>query len=225
MAKLSIVGAGPGSPDYVTPAARKAVQVAQVVVGAQRNLDLFQEDIAGEVVVLTGKNVGQSLRYAVESAQGGKAVAVISTGDPGFSGLLGSVLNRLNGDHVELEVIPGVSSMQACAALLHISWDNTVMLTFHDGARNQTKTLLTQEVKKGKTIILLPEPRFFMPRDIARFLLDLGTDKNLPVAVCESITLPQERLVTTTLHKAATMDFASLCVMVINTPKNMTKGE
>ena len=41
MAKLNIVGVGPGSADYVTPAARKTVAQAQIVIGAQRSLDLF----------------------------------------------------------------------------------------------------------------------------------------------------------------------------------------
>ena len=52
MAKLNIVGVGPGSPDYVTPAARKTVQEAQVIIGAERSLNLFKADIHGETMVL-----------------------------------------------------------------------------------------------------------------------------------------------------------------------------
>ena len=50
MAKLNIVGVGPGSPDYVTPAARKAVQQADLVIGAKRSLNMLQGDIKGETL-------------------------------------------------------------------------------------------------------------------------------------------------------------------------------
>ena len=88
MAKINIVGVGPGSPDYVTPAARKTVQQAQVVIGAQRSLNLFTADIKGENVVLTAKNLQDALKQAAESVKDGKNVALLSTGDPGFSGLI-----------------------------------------------------------------------------------------------------------------------------------------
>lgn len=221
VAKLSIVGAGPGSPEYVTPASRKTVQAAQIVVGAKRNLDLFKDDIAGEVVVLTGKNVADSLKYAVESAQNGKPVAIVSTGDPGFSGLLGSVLSRINDASVDLEVIPGVSSIQACAALLCMRWDNVEMLTFHDGASTEKKNALTKAVNAGRTVILLPDPRAFTPKEIATYLINSGTDKATPMAVCENLTMQKERLIQTTLQEALELDFASLCVMVINAPKTI----
>ena len=44
-------------------------------------------------MVLTAKNLNDLLKYAAESVKKGKNVALLSTGDPGFSGLLKSVLN------------------------------------------------------------------------------------------------------------------------------------
>ena len=38
---IVIVGCGPGSPDYLTAAAIRAVQEAEVLVGARRLLELF----------------------------------------------------------------------------------------------------------------------------------------------------------------------------------------
>ena len=82
MAKLNIVGTGPGSPDYVTPAARKTVQQAEVVIGAQRSLNLFTEDIKGETMVLTAKNLNSALKFAVESAEKGKECCFTVYGRP-----------------------------------------------------------------------------------------------------------------------------------------------
>jgi cobalt-precorrin-7 (C5)-methyltransferase len=215
MAKLSVVGIGPGSPDYVTPAARQAVQAADVVIGAERSLSLFPEDIKGEAVTLTAKNVNEVLKDAVASAEKGKAVALLSTGDSGFSGLLGSILKIVRGRHVEVNVIPGVSAIQACAARLCICWDEMSLFTFHKGTTAEKKAQLLEALRKGKDVMLLPDPKAFPPREIARFLIKAGLDKDTDVFVCERLTLNGERIVESTLEQASALDFDALSVMVI----------
>ncbi len=219
MPKLNIVGTGPGSPDYVTPAARKAVQDAQVVIGAERSLSLFREDIKGETLTLTAKNVEEALKYASESAKKGKTVALLSTGDPGFSGLLGSVLRRSVEKSVEVNIIPGISSVQACAARLCMCWDDVSLFAFHDGTNSKKKRELAKAVKAGKAVMLLPEPKAFPPREIAAYLLSIGADKETSVVVCENLTLSNEKVVETTLEEASKQNFSSLCVMVIKSSK------
>jgi cobalt-precorrin-7 (C5)-methyltransferase len=214
VAKLSVVGIGPGSLDYVTPAARKTVQDADVVIGAERSLRLFRKDIKGEAVALTAKNVSEILKYAAESAEKGKTVALLSTGDPGFSGLLRSILKVARG-HVEVNVIPGVSAIQACAARLCMYWDEVSLFSFHKGATAEKKAQLAKAVKEGKDIMLLPDPKAFPPREIASFLVKSGLDKETPVFVCECLTLRDERVVESTLERVSTLDFNALCVMVI----------
>ena len=215
VAKLNVVGIGPGSADYVTPAARKTVQDADVVIGAERSLSLFRNDIKGETVALTAKNVNEILKYAAESAEKGKTVALLSTGDPGFSGLLRSISKYIVEKDVEVNVIPGVSSVQACAARLCMCWDEMSLFSFHKGTTAEKKAQLLKAVKEGKDIMLLPDPQGFPPRGIASFLIEAGLDKKTPVFVCERLTLSDERVVESTLEQAATLDFDALCVMVI----------
>lgn len=215
MAKINIVGVGPGSPDYVTPAARKAVAQAEVVIGAQRSLHLFTVDIKGESVALTAKNIDSVIKQAAEYAKDGKNVTFLSTGDPGFSGLLHTVLESELFNTSEIHVIPGVSSIQACAARLNISWDNTRLFTFHDEVSDDEKEKLISAVKCGRTILLLPNSKNFTPKDIATFLIEFDTDKNMPVYICENITLENEKITASTLEKVSKMTFGSLCVMVI----------
>jgi cobalt-precorrin-7 (C5)-methyltransferase len=223
MAKLSIVGTGPGSPDYVTPAARKAVQNAQIVIGAERSLRLLREDIRGESVALTAKNLEESLEYAVASARAGRAVVLLSTGDPGFSGLLGSVLKRTRGENVEIAVVPAVSSVQACAAALQMCWDEAVLISFHDAASSEKKDALVEAVKAGRDVVLLPNPKVFTPSMVSSFLIESGTDRATRVALCENLTLSGERIVEATLDEASKQDFASMCVMVIKSGSKMKK--
>jgi cobalt-precorrin-7 (C5)-methyltransferase len=215
VAKLNVVGIGPGSLDYVTPAARKTVQNTDVVVGAERSLDLLRKDIRGEAVALTAKNVSEVMKYAADSAENGKNVVLLSTGDPGFSGLLRSISKYTRGRNVEVNVIAGVSSIQACAARLCVCWDEMTLFSFHKGTTTEKKAQLVKAVKEGKDIMLLPDPKAFPPREIARFLFKSGLDKETPVFICERLTLSDERVVESTLKRVSKLDFDALCVMVI----------
>jgi cobalt-precorrin-7 (C5)-methyltransferase len=216
LAKLNIVGVGPGSLDYVTPAARKTVQQAEVVIGAQRSLNLFTSDIKGETLVLTAKNLNDALKHAAESVKKGKNVALLSTGDPGFSGLLRTVLKSGLVKATEVHVIPGISSIQACAARLAISWDNACLFTFHEGnVTAEEKNQLVSCLKNGKDAMLFPDSRAFPPKEIASFLIKAGLNPRTPVYICENLTLENEKITSSKLEEVSSQTFGSLCVMVI----------
>lgn len=221
MAEINIVGVGPGSPDYVTSAAKKVVQQAQLVIGAQRSLSLFTADIKGETLVLTAKNIQTALKHAAESAKSGKNVALLSTGDPGFSGLLHTVLESGVFSGIKINVVPGVSSIQACAARLTMSWDNIRLFTFHEGSVSEKeKQELVSALREGRSVMLLPDSRAFAPKDIASFLIKTGIDKKTPVYVCENTTLQNEKVTSSTLDGVVGQTFGSLCVMVIKQTVN-----
>lgn len=216
MAKLNIVGVGPGSADYVTAAAKKAVMKAELVIGAQRSLALFAGEVKGEQAVLTAKNIQELLKKAAEAVKAGKEVALLSTGDPGFSGLLHTALESGYFTPETINVVPGVSAIQACAARLGIGWDNARLFTFHEGeVSDDAKGKLVSAYQCGRTIMLLPAPKDFTPKDIATLLLETGADKQTPVYICENLTLENEKITATTLEKAAAQSFGALCVMVI----------
>lgn len=224
MAKITIVGVGPGSPDYVTPIARKTVQTAHVVIGSERALSLFRGDIKGEALPLTAKNVKETLKYAFESAKTGKTVVLLSTGDPGFSGLLKPVSNSTMGKGVEVDVLPGISAIQVCAARLGMCWDETSLFSFHEGTSPEKKIKLAEAVKEGKDVMLLPDPKAFPPREIASFLINNGINKETASVVCENLTLSNERIVSSTLEGLLRLNFDPLCVAVIKA-RHKQKGQ
>jgi cobalt-precorrin-7 (C5)-methyltransferase len=216
VAKLNIVGVGPGSADYVTSAARKAVQQVKLVIGAQRSLALLADDIRGQTVALTANNLKESLKEAAKAVQAGKDVVLLSTGDPGFSGLLHTVIESNLFSTEQINVIPGVSSIQACAAKLNLSWHNTLLFTFHEGkVSDDQKEQLASAYQCGKTIILLPDAQNFSPKNIAAHLIRTGADKQTPVYICENLTLENEKITSTNLGEARGQTFGSLSVMVI----------
>ena len=126
-AGLYIVGTGPGSIEHITPYAQKVIKRSDVIVGYGTYIDLIQELIKDKEVVCTGMTQEiERCKKAVEYAISGKIVSLISGGDPGIYGMAGLVFEILrtqtqenkNLSEINIEVIPGVSALNACAARL-----------------------------------------------------------------------------------------------------------
>ncbi len=206
MVKLYIIGTGPGSSDYLTTAAIKAAESVDVLVGSQRALDLFP-GFSGEALVLKARNMSEMMKKSISLVDAGKNVAILSTGDPGFSGVLKPIMD-LRKD-LDLEVIPGISSLQVAAARLHMPWDQVNLLTLHGKGNSE---IILDFMDNGKPTIVLPD---FQVEKLAQFLMENGVDPDRKVSVCERLSYPDERIVKGTLKEVAAMDFTYLCVVVI----------
>jgi len=139
--KLYIVGTGPGSIEHITPYARKAIRNSDVIVGYGTYLELIKELIKDKEILSTGMTQEtERCKKAVELALNGKTVSVISGGDPGIYAMAGLVFEILKSQEsgagsrepgekdlrtpnselrtIDVEVIPGISALNACAARL-----------------------------------------------------------------------------------------------------------
>jgi adenosylcobyric acid synthase len=122
MSKLFVVGIGPGDLKHMTPEAREALAAADTVVGYQTYLDLIEPLLSGKEVVSSGMmkemaRCSEALRLAVS----GRTVALVSGGDAGIYGMAGLVLELADSGEfgpTEIVVVPGVSALQAAAAVL-----------------------------------------------------------------------------------------------------------
>lgn len=117
MAKLYIVGIGPGSVENMTIKAYKAIEKADVIVGYRYYIDLIKDMIEGKDIITTGM-CGEldRCRKAVSKVKLGYDTALISSGDAGLYGMAGPALELADG--IDTEVIPGVTSLFAAAAEL-----------------------------------------------------------------------------------------------------------
>jgi cobalt-precorrin-7 (C5)-methyltransferase len=206
MSKLYIVGIGPGSKDYLTLASKKAVESSDIVIGSRRALDLF-EIPEHTKIELNAQNMNENMKLAVSEVKDGKIVSLLSTGDPGFSGILKPIL-KLKEDII-IEVIPGVSSVQLCAAKLKIPWDEADLVTMHGKGISET---ILDIVGNGKPTIVLPN---FKPAELANFLIENGVDPEREAAVCEKLSYADEKIVEASLKNILDMEFSYMCVMVI----------
>ncbi|QJA06425.1 precorrin-3B C(17)-methyltransferase [Thermosulfurimonas marina] len=121
--RLSVVGIGPGGLEEMTPAARKVLREAEWVVGYGRYVEQVSSLLRDKRVFVSGMTREvERVERALEWAREGRKVALVSGGDPGIYGLAGLVfeLARERGvlSSIEIEVVAGLSALNACAARL-----------------------------------------------------------------------------------------------------------
>ena len=208
--KIYIIGIGPGAAEYLTKKAIDTVKASDYTVGSTRAIELF-DDVQNKIA-FNVKELLDKLNEGVQLACDGNTVSILSTGDPGFSGVLNTVLRISNEKEFpkdNIEVIPGISSLQLAAAKCHIQWDNPNVMTFN-GRENIDDILPV--INNGKTTIALPSRKV---KDMAQFLLDNGVEEDRKVIVCERLSYPDENIVESTLKEIAQSEFTYMCIMVI----------
>ncbi len=121
--EIHIIGSGPGDISFITNNARKALSRCSVWIGYKMYLDLIRPLKRSDQVLIESKLTEEKERCnkAIKLAEGGIKVALISSGESGFYGMAGLLLELLQKIKKEyrpyFEVHPGISSVQLAAAL------------------------------------------------------------------------------------------------------------
>ncbi len=121
--EIHVVGSGPGDISYLTNDARKALSKCSIWIGYKMYLDLIKPLKRKDQVMIESNLTEEKERCekAIKLAEEGIKVALISSGDAGFYGMAGLLLELIQKVHKDFrpsfEVHPGISSMQLAAAL------------------------------------------------------------------------------------------------------------
>jgi precorrin-6y C5,15-methyltransferase (decarboxylating) CbiE subunit len=232
--KLYVVGVGPGSPLYLTDIAKEAIRRCHYIMGYKYTLETIETIIdknRQEISEIALWN--QEIVYLdiYKKMKNNEYCAVPFTGDASFSEseVVDRLLEIFGVDNVE--IIPGISSIQVAAAKTRIPLDKAHIATFHvSGDIEKKKKELIHAVSEGKSIILLPRPwpddlsKRFMETDVAIFLKNNGIKTStLNTFVFEYLTDKSKE--TTFKGKVSDLEgkeFSDLSVMVIDQTKRQT---
>jgi len=225
--KLFVVGVGPGSPKYLTDAAKEAIVKSQYLIGYNYPLSTIKTIIdksrqqVFQVTMQTQEAVYQNIYREMKD---GEYCTVPFTGDVNFSEseVVDMLLEIFGSDNVE--IIPGISSIQVAAAKAHIPTDKAFIVTFHVTDDIEAKKLeMLQAVRQGKSVILLPRPwprdrsKHFMQSEIAKFLRTSGIDTTrLEVWVFEHLTTEKETIFRGLAIDLEGREFSDLSAMVVD---------
>jgi len=117
---LNLVSVGPGFADLIVPRAETALRESSVIVAYELYLRWIGPWIAGKEIhtpPLTQER--ERALLAIEKARSGATVALISSGDIGIYAMAALAYDEIREDDTfTVNVIPGITSANACASLL-----------------------------------------------------------------------------------------------------------
>ncbi len=225
LSKVYAVGVGPGSSSYVTDIVKDIIRNSDVVVGYKYTLRTIEDLLSGkkvhEITMQTQEEVYQNIRNSL----GEKTVVVPFTGDVNFSE--SEVVDRLIEIFGDVQIIPGVSSVQVAASKAKVPLDKSKVITMHITTSIEEKKLeLKRALLDGFSVILVPRPwpndpkKHFMPSEIAFYLKKNGFDTSkLKVHVFEFLTTDKETSFVGTVNELEGKEFSDLSVMVFDQSK------
>jgi len=187
---ITIVGAGPGTREYMTHEAASAILSSCVVVGGARVLDAVELPSGARRVDLPASGMADAVVEALERESEGGDVTLLVSGDPGFYSLAKKVTARFGRDLVR--IVPGISSIQIMSARLRRSWAGASSVTLH-GRGDPPLSDMAGMLSASSALVVL----FGSPEDAERQLNYLAADEYLGgawAAIGWDLGLPGEQI-------------------------------
>ena len=206
MRKVTIIGAGPGSPDLLSRAALDAIDIADVVIGAHRAL--VGIDVPPDVVRCELVKTADIVAALTDAASWQRAV-VVMTGDVGLFSGARRLVEALSGDaRVDVRIIPGISSASYLAARLARPWQDWRFASAHGVACD----IVAEAERAGELFLVTSGGED--PSRLSGELVQAGFG-DARVTVAERLSYPDERITCATASEIAGQTFDDLNVMLI----------
>ena len=221
MNKVYAVGVGPGSPSFVPNVIKDVISKCDVVIGYGYTLKTIEGFLNGQQKIeVTMKN--QEDVYQKIAAEDNHTILIPFTGDVNFSE--SEVVDRLIEVFDDVEIIPGISSIQVAAAKARVPIDKSRVITMHVTTPIEEKKLeLQKALIDGFSVILVPRPwpkipeKHFMPSEIAKYLKSAGFETSkMKVYVFEAVTTENETTFEGKVSELEGKEFSDLSVMVFD---------
>jgi precorrin-3B C17-methyltransferase len=237
MGWVRIVGLGPGDAGYLTAAAHAALEAATDLVGYAPYVARLPER-AGQIRHVSDNRVEvDRARQALDLALAGAKVAVVSGGDPGIFAMAAAVFEAIEaGDPawraLDIEVIPGISAMQAASARLGgmIGGDFAV-ISLSDNLKPWTIIATRLEAAAAADFVIAlynPASKARPERIFDAFaLLHRVKPPETLVVFARAVGRPDETITVTTLREAnpAVVDMATLVFVGSSQTRQVARDE
>ena len=221
---LRVVGLGPGPSRWITPEVTDALAEASDVIGYRAYVERLTLGPQQRMHVSGNGDELQRAQLALELAQGGARVVIVSGGDPGVFAMAAAVFEAIERGPqawraLEVHVLPGVTAMLAAAARLGAPLGNDFCaINLSDNLKPwsviETRLRLTA---RADLVIALYNPRSrARPEQLSRALEVLREEKDAATLVvfARAIGRPDEALHVTTLA-AADPDLVDMRTLVL----------
>ena len=201
--KVYFVGAGPGDPDLITVKGKRLLEEADLIVyaGSLVNPQLL-EGRKAELMDSNGQSLEATYAKIMKALRSGKKVVRLHSGDPSLYGAILEQMKPLEEAGVEVEVVPGVSSLFAASAALKTQLtlkgvSESLIVTRPAGTTLERDELAALS-RHGTTLAV-----FLGIDKIRDIVASLDRPGDTPVAVVYHASWPDQRILLGTLTDIA----------------------
>lgn len=201
MQKITLIGMG-ASAATLTAEGWDALRRAERVAGARRLLDALPAEVTAERIPAVRPE------EILPALEGACSAAVLYSGDTGFYSGAPALLERLRGRQVQVELQPGLSSVQLLAARLGRPWQDWKLVSAHGRPCDPVAAVCA-----GRPAFFLTGVGESGPAALCQKLADAGLD-GLRVVVGEDLGLASQRIFAGSAAQAAGERFGPLAVLL-----------
>jgi precorrin-6Y C5,15-methyltransferase (decarboxylating) len=226
---ISLIGTGMGDKSLLTHEASKALDEAQMVMGAKRLLNSFASNIDSTYPIYKAEDIIAKLKeYQEKDSVGRINVAVLFSGDSSFFSGATSLYNALIAEKeagrimADINILPGISSVSSFAAKIGVEYSDANILSIHGRSLNN----LTHKICCNKDTFLLVSDG----NDIKKLGKDLIQAELNDVSITLGVNLSydDEKIITLTPSECETTDVEGIIICYITNPsfesKRVTPG-
>lgn len=209
--RVYVIGVGMGNPDTLTKRALDALAESGLIVGSRRLIEALDFCEAATCVAIDPVQIAAVLRETDASV-----ASVVMSGDVGFYSGATRLYDELKG--MDVEAIPGISSLQYLCARLQTSWQDACVVSAHGRAHNVCGMVQSH----AKTFVLAGgavTPEALCAELAARGLGDVH------VHVGERLSYDDERIVSGTAADLAQVHFDGMSVLLVENGRPLRAGD
>lgn len=201
VSKVYVIGMGMGNPDTLTVGARSVLDRSDLIIGSPRLLEALEKSDVRMVTLVSAARIAEELHEAQEAV-----ASVVMSGDVGFYSGATSLYPLLEG--LDVEVIPGISSLAYLCARLRCTWQDAYVVSAHGRAHNLAGAVQTHP----KTFVLTGGSA--RAGELCALLAERGLG-DVHVRVGERLSYADERITAGTASELAGRPFEGLAVMLV----------
>jgi len=218
-----VVGIGPGNMENMSIRAVEVIKSSDCVIGYKTYINLIKDLVEEKEVISSGmRSEIERATLALEKAEAGKVVSVISSGDSGVFGMAGLVLEvaQNSKQKIPVEIVPGIPSENAAAALLgaplmhdHVTISLSDLLTPWDVIEKRVEL-----AAEGDFVVVLYNPKsserkWQIEKTIEIMLSKKSSDT--PVGIVKSAMRKKQNVIITNLGEALEHPIDMTTILII----------
>lgn len=205
--KVTLAGIGPGNPESMTAEVRRAVREADCLIGGKRMLEAAANGAAADRKQVRYEAIApDDIARCIRERRDCRKFAVVLSGDTGFFSGAKRLLPLL--EDCDVEVLPGLSSLQVLCARAGTSYEDVVPVSLHGRDAD-----IVPDVAQNRRVFALVGGADGMA-ELCRALRSAGLGE-VRLTVGERLGYPEERVVQGTAAALAERRFDPLSVALI----------